>query len=81
MATYHVIHKETSETQVIECSVHDIMDWYASNPEWERNWSYGCATTASEVGEWREKLVARNPGWNDVLDQASRAPGSRVKKI
>lgn len=81
MATYKVIHEETGETQTIECSVHDIMDWYANNSGWSRDWSYGCATTTSEVGEWKEKLVNRNPGWNDVLDKCSRAPGSRVKKI
>ena len=34
-----------------------------------------------EVGEWQNKLVARNPGWNEVLDRASKAPGSKVKKI
>ena len=34
-----------------------------------------------EVGEWKDKLVARNPGWNDVLAKAQKAPGSRVKKI
>ena len=34
-----------------------------------------------EVGEWKDKLVARNPGWNDVLGKAATAPGSRVKKI
>ena len=81
MATYHVIHRETKETQIIECSVHDIMGWYAENDGWERNWAYGCATTTSEVGEWREKLVVKNPGWNDVLGAASKAPGSRVKKL
>ena len=57
------------------------MGWYAENDGWERNWAYGCATTTSEVGEWREKLVVKNPGWNDVLGAASKAPGSRVKKL
>jgi hypothetical protein len=34
-----------------------------------------------EVGEWRNKLVSKNPGWNDVLEKASKAPGSTVKKL
>lgn len=34
-----------------------------------------------EVGEWKNKLISRNPGWNDVLDRASKMPGSNVKKI
>jgi len=36
---------------------------------------------ATDVGEWRDKLVARNPGWNEVLNKASKAPGSKVTKI
>ena len=32
-----------------------------------------------EVGDWQNKLIQKNPGWNDVLKKASKAPGSRVK--
>jgi hypothetical protein len=80
MAIYPIIHKETGETKVIEMSVHDITQWYKDNPEWQRDWSQGCATPG-EVGEWKDKLVSRNPGWNEVLEKASKAPKSRVKKI
>jgi hypothetical protein len=34
-----------------------------------------------EIGEWKDKLISRNPSWNSVLEKASKAPGSRVKKI
>lgn len=78
---YPVINEKTGETKIVECSIHDILDWYKENPEWSRNWSMGAASVTSEVGEWKEKLVNKNPGWNDVLDAASKAPGSRVKKI
>ena len=81
MAQYHVIKPETGETQIVECSIHDILDWYKANPGWERDWSYGSASITSEVGEWREKLVSKKPGWNDVLGAAAKAPGSYVKKI
>ena len=37
--------------------------------------------SAQEVGDWHNKLVSKNPGWNDVLGKAAKAPGSRVKKI
>jgi len=80
MAIYPVYNPETGEKKVIEMSVHDIMDWYENNKPWSRDWSQGCATPG-EVGEWKDKLVARNPGWNEVLEKSSRAPGSRVKKI
>jgi len=33
------------------------------------------------VGEWKDKLRKKNPGWNDVLHRAQKMPGSRVKKI
>ena len=80
MPQYDVIHKETGETQVIECSIHDIMEWYQQNPDWQRDWSHGCAT-AQEVGEWKDKLRVKAPGWNDVLGNASKMRGSVVKKL
>ena len=80
MAIYPIIHKDTGEKKVMEMSVHDITQWYADNPDWKRDWSEGCATPG-EVGDWQNKLIAKNPGWNDVLHKASKAPGSRVKKI
>ena len=80
MAIYPIIHKETGETKVIEMSVHEITGWYEANPEWKRDWSQGCSTPG-EVGEWKDKLIQKNPGWNEVLGRAQKMPGSRVKKI
>ena len=80
MAIYPIINKETGETKVIEMSVHDITQWYRDNSEWQRDWSQGCAQPG-EVGEWKDKLVSKNPGWNDVLGVAAKMPGSTVKKI
>ena len=80
MPQYDVIHKETGETQLIECSIHDIMEWYKQNPDWQRDWSQGCAS-AGELGEWKDKLRKSNPGWNEVLKGAERVRGSRVKSL
>ena len=80
MAQYDVIHKTTGETKVVECSVHEIMEWYEANPDWQRDWSYGSAA-AAEVGEWKDKLIKKHAGWNDILGKAGEQPGSRVKKI
>ena len=80
MAIYPIINKETGEKKVIEMSVHEITQWYKDNSEWQRDWSEGCASPG-EVGEWKDKLINKNPGWNDVLHKASKARGSRVKKI
>lgn len=80
MAIYPIINKDTGEKKEIEMSVHDITQWYSDNHDWKRDWSEGCASPG-EVGDWQNKLIAKNPGWNDVLHKASKAPGSKVKKI
>ena len=80
MAIYPIIHKETGEKKVVEMSVNDIMQWYKGNPEWKRDWSEGSASPG-EVGDWQNKLIQKNPGWNDVLGRAAKMPGSNVKKI
>jgi hypothetical protein len=80
LAIYPIINKTTGETKEVEMSVHEITQWYKDNPEWQRDWSQGCATPG-EVGEWKDKLVQKNPGWNEVLERASKMPGSKVKKI
>ena len=59
MAQYDVINKVTGETKEIECSVHDITAWYEANPDWQRDWSKGCAS-AQEMGEWKDKLVKKH---------------------
>ena len=50
------------------------------------NWSrdYSDPSTmpgVGEVGEWKDKLRKKNPGWNEVLRKAGKVAGSRVKKI
>lgn len=80
MPKYDVIHKETGETKVIEVSVHEITDWYEANPEWKRDWSQGCAA-AQDIGEWKDKLRSKAPGWNTVLQKAASIPGSRVETL
>ncbi len=76
MAIYPIINQETGETKVIEMSVHDITEWYKNNPEWKRDWSQGCAS-AGEVGEWRDKLDQKHPGWKEVIQKSSKAAGSK----
>tara|TARA_R100000030_G_scaffold96888_1_gene85432 strand:- start:383 stop:628 length:246 start_codon:yes stop_codon:yes gene_type:complete len=81
MATYPVKHKETGEMKDVVMSVHDWDQWKIDNPDWERYYTPDNAPGVGEVGEWQNKLVARNPGWNDVLGRAAKMPGSKVKKI
>ena len=80
MPTYPVIHKETGEKKELSMSMVAYDEWRKENPNWDKDWSEGCAGLG-EVGEWRDKLITKNPSWNDVLYKASKSPGSRVKKI
>jgi hypothetical protein len=82
MATYPVVHKETGEQKEVTMSVNDWDQWKEDNPDWIRDWSDpSTCPQPGEVGEWKDKLIKKHPGWNDVLHKVSKAPKSRVKKI
>jgi len=82
MATYPVRNKETGETKEVVMSVHDWDKWKEDNPEWSRDFSDpSTCPGVGEVGEWKDKLVKSKPGWNEVLDRASRQPGANKLKI
>ena len=76
---YPVINKTTRETKEVHMSHSEIMEWYKENPEWERDWSYGCASIG-EVGDWKTKNVVKHPGWKDVLDGVRKVPGNTLAK-
>jgi hypothetical protein len=80
MPTYPVKHIETGETKELSMTMVEYVNWKEENPKWDKDWSQGCAGIG-EVGDWKNKLISRKPGWNEVLDRSSRVPGSRVKKI
>ena len=82
MATYPVINKSTGEQKEVVLSVHEWDQWKKENPDWTRDWSDpSTCPSAGEVGDWKNKLKTKYPGWNDVLHRASKAPGSTVKKL
>tara|TARA_B100000287_G_scaffold332191_1_gene317136 strand:+ start:111 stop:356 length:246 start_codon:yes stop_codon:yes gene_type:complete len=80
MPTYPVIHKETKEKKELIMSMMAYDEWRKENPDWDKDWSQGCAGVG-EVGDWKQKLVKRKPGWNEVLDRASRMPGANVRPV
>ena len=82
MATYPVKNTKTGETKEVILSVHDWDQWKKDNPDWLRDFSDpSTCPGVGEVGEWKDKVVKSKPGWNEVLDRASRQPGATVKKI
>ena len=80
MPTYPIKNLKTGEEKELHMSMKEYCAWRDENPDWDKDWSKGCAAS-QEVGEWKDKLVNKNPGWNDVLKKASKAPGSYVKPI
>ncbi len=76
MATYPVINKETGEQKEVAMSIHDWDQWKTDNPDWERYFTpENSPSLGIEVGEWRDKLVNKNPGWGEVLKKAEKAGG------
>ena len=78
MPTYPVKNLKTGETQELSMTMSAYDEWREESPDWDKDWSKGCAGVG-EVGEWQEKLVKKNPGWNDVLHKVSKQPGATVK--
>ena len=76
MATYPVINKETGEQKEVSMSVHDWDQWKTDNPDWQRYFTpENSPSLGVEVGEWRDKLVNKNPGWGEVLKKSEDAGG------
>ena len=88
MATYPVVNQKTGEQKEIMMSVNDWDQWKADNPDWERDYSdpTSMPLMGVELGEWRDKLVNKNPGWGDILKSAEKSGGisgrlARTKNI
>jgi len=76
MATYPVKNKETGEQKEVKMSVHAWDQWKEDNPDWQRDFSDpSTCPGVGEVGEWRDKLVNKNPGWGEVLKKAEKSGG------
>jgi hypothetical protein len=80
MPTYPVVNAKTGETKEFSMSILEYAKWKIDNKDWDKDWSKGCAGIG-EVGDWRNKLISKHPSWNTVLENVSKAPKSKVKKI
>ena len=75
MPTYPVKNSKTGEEKELSMSMKAYAEWREENPDWDKDWSKGCAS-AGEVGAWRMKT---DGGWNEVLHKVSQEPGANVK--
>jgi hypothetical protein len=79
---YPVVNTKTGEQKEVEMSIHDWDQWKNDNPDWTRDWSDpSTCPSPGEVGDWQNKLISKHPSWNTVLEKASKAPKSQVKKL
>tara|TARA_E500000331_G_scaffold344291_1_gene380351 strand:- start:219 stop:536 length:318 start_codon:yes stop_codon:yes gene_type:complete len=77
MATYPVRNKKTGEEKEVIMSVHSWSQWKEDNPDWERFFTpeNSPALGLETVGDWKDKLVNRNPGWGEILKKADKSGG------
>ena len=80
MATYPVKNTNTGETKEVVMSVHDWDQWKIDNPDWDRYFTPDNSPGVGEVGEWKDKLRKKHPGWNEVLNKVGKTPGANVRK-
>ena len=82
MPIYPVKNKRLEKNKTLNMTIANYEQWRKDNPDWDKDWSNpSTCASAQEVGDWQNKLISKNPGWNDVLGKAAKAPGSTVKKI
>ena len=78
LATYPVVNKKTGEKKEVVMSVLEWDEWKKNNSEWSRDWSDPSTMPGvGEVGEWRDKLENKHPGWKEVLDKTAKSAGSK----
>ena len=82
MACYPIRNKETGVIKEIYMSIHEWDAWIAANPGWERYYTpENSPALGLEVGEWKDKLVNKHPGWKEVLKKVEKAPGKKAKNL
>ena len=80
MATYPVVNTETGEQKEVKMSIHDWDQWCKDNPKWLRDYSDPSTMPGvGEVGEWKDKLLNKNPGWGEVLKKAEKSGGINAR--
>ena len=80
MATYPVVNTKTGDRKEVVMSVNDWDQWCTDNPDWSRDYSDPSTMPGvGEVGEWKNKLIRRKPGWNEVLESSKISWCSETK--
>ena len=62
MPTYPVINLKTKETKTLSMTMKEYCDWKEENPDWDKDWSQGCAGLRSLGPESYSIDAICNPG-------------------
>jgi hypothetical protein len=76
MATYPVVNTKTGEQKEVVMSIMEWDKWKDDNPDWTRDYSDPSTVPGvGEVGEWKDKLANKHPGWNEILKKSEKSAG------
>ena len=76
MATYPVVNTKTGEQKEVVMSIMEWDKWKEDNPDWTRDYSDPSTVPGvGEVGEWKDKLANKHPGWNEILNKSEKSAG------
>ena len=76
MATYTVVNTKTGEQKEVVMSIMEWDKWKEDNPDWTRDYSDPSTVPGvGEVGEWKDKLANKHPGWNEILKKSEKSAG------
>ena len=76
MATYPVVNTKTGEQEEVVMSIMEWDKWKDDNPDWTRDYSDPSTVPGvGEVGEWKDKLANKHPGWNEILKKSEKSAG------
>ena len=76
MATYPVVNTKTGEQKEVVMSIMEWDKWKDDNPDWTRDYSDPSTVPGvGEVGEWKDKLTNKHPGWNEILKKSEKSAG------
>ena len=76
MATYPVVNTKTGEQKEVVMSIMEWDKWKEDSPDWTRDYSDPSTVPGvGEVGEWKDKLANKHPGWNEILKKSEKSAG------
>ena len=76
MATYPVVNTKTGEQKEVVMSIMEWDKWKEDNHDWTRDYSDPSTVPGvGEVGEWKDKLANKHPGWNEILKKSEKSAG------